>query len=215
PRAVVEELPEGEEADVELTSSADPDAVHSLIFTSGSTGAPRPVELTFANHHASALASAERLGVDPDDRWLCPLPLFHVGGLAVLLRSAIYGTTAVVHERFDPARVRATLESGEASLVSLVPTMLARLRDAGLRRAPALRALLLGGGPAPADLVDWAAREGLPVMPTYGMTETASQIATAAPGERAGRPLPGVDLRIGESEEILVRGPMVAKGALA
>ncbi len=101
------------------------------------------------------------------------------------------------------------------TLASLVPTMLARLREAGLSAAPALRAILLGGGPAPAELVGWATDVGLPVMPTYGMTETASQIATAAPGERAGRPLPGVELEIAADEEILVRGPMVAPGALA
>ena len=215
PRLVVDEPVAGDEADVTLRSEIDPGAVHSVIFTSGTTGEPRPVELTYRSHHASALASAERLGVEAADRWLCPLPLFHVGGLAILLRSAIYGTAAVVHDGFDADRVRDLLESGGATLVSLVPTMLARLRDAGLVGAPSLRAILLGGGPAPAELVDWAVAAGLPVMPTYGMTQTASQIATAdAPGG-AGRPLPGVELRIGDDEEILVRGPMVAPGALA
>jgi O-succinylbenzoic acid--CoA ligase len=160
------------------------------------------------------MASAERLGVDPRDRWLCPLPLFHMGGLAVLLRSAIYGTTAIVHERFEAQRVRAALESGGVTHVSLVPTMLRRLREAGLSGALGLRAMLLGGGPISADLLDWATAAGLPAMPTYGMTETASQIATAAPGQRAGRPLPGVELRISDEEEILVRGPMVAPGSL-
>jgi O-succinylbenzoic acid--CoA ligase len=214
-RMVVEEPLTGEEEQVDLLTYADPDSVQAVIFTSGTTGEPRPVELTFGNHHASAVASAERLGVDPADRWLCPLPLFHVGGLAVLLRSAIYGTTAVVHDGFDTERVRAALESGDVSLASLVPTMLGRLREAGLAAAPALRAILLGGGPAPADLLDWADVAGLRVMPTYGMTETASQIATAGSGERAGRPLSGVELGIGEDDEILVRGPMVAPGALA
>ena len=211
---LVEEPPAGEEAEVELRTSFDPDAVQTVLFTSGTTGSPRPVELTHANHHASAAASADRLGVHADDRWLSPLPLFHMGGLAVLLRSAIYGTAALVHESFDAGRVREVLESRGATLVSLVPTMLLRLREAGLSAAPALRAMLLGGGPAPSGLVDWAASVGLPAMPTYGMTETASQIATAAPGEHGGRPLPGVDLRIAEDGEILVRGPMVAPGTL-
>jgi o-succinylbenzoate---CoA ligase len=138
-----------------------------------------------------------------------------VGGLAVLLRSAIYGTTAILHAGFDAARVRDSLEAGEITLASFVPTMLARLREAGLGRAPGLRAALLGGGPIPVELLDWALGAGLPVCPTYGMTETASQIVTAPPGERSGRPLPGVELRIGEGGEILVRGPMVARGALA
>lgn len=202
----------------------DPEAPHTLLFTSGSTGAPKPVELTYANHLASARASAANLALEPGDRWLCPLPLHHVGGLAVLLRSAIAGTAAIVHERFAAEAVRASLESGEATLVSLVATQLRRLADAGLERAPALRAALLGGGPVPRDLLAWAAARGLPVLQTYGMTETASQIATLratdalAPDRRgsAGRPLPGVEVRIAPDDgEILVRGPMVSGGALA
>jgi O-succinylbenzoic acid--CoA ligase len=117
----------------------------------------------------------------------------------------------VVHERFDAARVRAALEAGEVTLASLVPTMLARLRDAGLRSAPGLRAIALGGGPVPAGLLDWAGETGLPVVPVYGMTETCSQVVAGSPG----RPLAGVELEIGPDGEILVRGPMVAPGALA
>jgi O-succinylbenzoic acid--CoA ligase len=184
----------------------DPDAVHTLIHTSGTTGAPKPVELTYGNHAASAIASADALGLDPGDRWLCPLPLHHVGGLNVLIRSVINHTAVVLHERFDADRVRATLEAGEVTLASLVPTMLARLRAAGLRRAPGLRAIALGGGPAPAGLLDWAREAGIPVVPVYGMTETCSQIVAGDPG----RPLPGVELLIGANGEILVRGPMVA-----
>jgi O-succinylbenzoic acid--CoA ligase len=211
----VDEPVTGEEADVPLRDSVDPGAVHTVIHTSGSTGTPKPVALTYGNHAASAQASASNLGVDPADRWLCPLPLHHVGGLAVLLRSAIYRTTALLHERFDAERVKDCFEAGEATLASLVPTMLVRLREAGLAEAPALRAVLLGGGPAPAELVGWAVAAGLPIRLTYGMTETASQIATAEPGERGGRPLPGVELRTRPDGEILVRGPMVAPAALS
>ena len=166
--------------------------------------------LTRRNFEASARASAELLGVDPHDRWLCCLPVFHVGGLSIFTRSAIYGTTVVAEPQFDAGRVKELLESGEVTLASLVPTMLSRLRDAGLEQAPGVRGILLGGGPIPADLLDWAVAVELPVMPTYGMTETCSQIATAAPGETLARPLPGVELLIAEDNEILVRGPMVA-----
>ncbi|MFN2617835.1 MAG: AMP-binding protein, partial [Thermoleophilaceae bacterium] len=100
-RLVVEAPLEGPEADVPLRDRVDPQATHTVIHTSGSMGEPKPVRLSYANHAASAQASAQNLGVDPADRWLCPLPLHHVGGLAVLLRSAIYATTALVHERFD------------------------------------------------------------------------------------------------------------------
>ncbi len=214
-RLWVERPLEGDEADVRLRTTMDPGATHTVIHTSGTTSAPKPVALTVGNHHASALASARALGVQDSDRWLCVLPVFHVGGLAVLLRSAVYQTTAVVHERFGVDRVRSALEVGEVTLASLVSTMLHRLREAGLETAPRLRAALLGGGPIPRELLDWARERGLPVAPTYGMTETASQIVTIPPadalrGERFGEPLEGVRLHVGADGEILVRGPMVA-----
>jgi o-succinylbenzoate---CoA ligase len=209
-RVTVAEPLAGAEAAVPLRGTVDPDAVHSVIHTSGTTGRPKPVELTFGNHHASALAAADALGVDPGDRWLCPLPLFHVGGLGVLIRSAIGATTAVVHRGFDTPRVKSALESGEATLVSLVPTMLARLRAAGLGRAPGLRAIALGGGPIAPALLDWAEAVGIPVVPVYGMTETSSQVVAGIPG----RPLRGVRLRVADDGELLVAGPMVASGAL-
>ena len=231
PRIVIDEPIQGPEADsqgpeAEVQDPAGalaPDAAHTILFTSGTTAAPKPVTLTYANHLASARASAANLGVEPDDRWLCALPVHHVGGLAILLRSAIYGTAAVVHERFDAEAVTASLESGEATLVSLVATQLRRLITTGFQTAPALRAALLGGGPVPSELLAWAAERGLPVLQTYGMTETASQIATLTAGEAleagrrgsAGRPLEGVELRISSGDaEILVRGPMVSRSAV-
>jgi len=219
-RLCVEEPLDGEQADVELRTAVDPDAERSVIYTSGTTGRPTAVSLTHRNQTASALASAWNLGVHPDDRWLCVLPVFHVGGLAILLRSALYRTAAVIHESFDVDRVKTAFENGEVTLASLVPTMLRRLVDAGLEEAPALRALLLGGGPVPRDLLEWSAERGLPVLQTYGMTQTSSQIATLTAAEAvtrsgsAGRPLVGVELSISGEGEILVRGPMVSPGAL-
>jgi o-succinylbenzoate---CoA ligase len=195
----------------DLRSASDPESVHTVIRTSGTTGTPKAVELTYANHLASAIASAGALGVEPGDRWLCPLPLHHVGGLNVLIRSVINRTAVVLHPRFDADRVRAALEAGEVTLASLVPTMLARLRTAGLRATPGLRAIALGGGPVPAGLLDWARETGIPVVPVYGMTETCSQIVAGSPG----RPLTGVELEIAPDGEILVRGPMVARAEIA
>jgi O-succinylbenzoic acid--CoA ligase len=202
---------EGAPPETSLRTAFDPDAVHTLIRTSGTTGEAKAVELTYANHVASALASADALGAEPGDRWLCPLPLHHVGGLNVLVRSVINRTTAVLHERFDADRVKATLEAGEVTLASLVPTMLARLRDAGLHEAPGLRAIALGGGPIPPGLLEWAAAAGIPVVPVYGMTESCSQVVAGSPG----RPLRGVELEIAPDGEILLRGAMVAPGAVA
>ncbi len=186
-----------------------PPGTLAVLSTSGTTGEPRPVCLTRAHFEASAHAGAAVLPVAPEDRWLCCLAVHHVAGLSIFTRCAIFGAT-VVAEPFDPGNVRALMEAGEVTIVSLVPTMLARLRDAGLERAPEVRGILLGGGPIPDELLKWARDVGLPVMPTYGMTETCSQIATAAPGETMARPLPGVEIDIAEDGEILVRGPMVA-----
>ena len=124
-----------------------------VIHTSGTTSAPRPIELTYGNFLWSALGSAVALGFDPRERWLCALPLSHVGGLSILLRSAIYATSAIVHERFEEDRVLHALHTQEVTLVSVVATTLARLLDAGLQHPPALRCALTGGGPVPAALV--------------------------------------------------------------
>ncbi len=184
--------------------------VATVLYTSGTTSAPKQVELTTGNWFANACGSALALGLDPSERWLCPMPLVHVGGLSILLRSTIYATTVVLHGRFDTDAVLAELmdPGRRITLVSLVPTMLARLLDAGLRSPPTLRWALLGGGPIPAPLLARAVEAGVPIAPTYGMTEACSQIATF------GVPLHGVELRIAEDGEIHVRGAVIAPAAL-
>ena len=182
----------------------------AVLHTSGTTAAPKPVELTRGNFQASALGSAVALGLDPAERWLCPMPLTHVGGLSIPIRSAIYATTAVLHGRFETERVlNELMDPGRRiTIVSLVPTMLSRLLDAGLHQPPALRWALLGGGPIAPALLGRARAAGVPVAPTYGMTEACSQIATF------GWPLTGVEVRLdGPEREILVRGAIVAPGA--
>jgi O-succinylbenzoic acid--CoA ligase len=158
----------------------DLDAVAAVIHTSGTTSAPKPVELTYGNFLWSALGSAVALGLDPRERWLCNLPLSHVGGLSILIRSAIYATTAVVHERFDAELTLGALqaETQPVTVVSLVATTLGRLLDAGLERPPALRCALTGGGPVPAALLERARAAGVPVSLTYGLTEACSQVST-------------------------------------
>ncbi|HYB27446.1 MAG TPA: AMP-binding protein [Solirubrobacteraceae bacterium] len=183
----------------------------AIMHTSGTTAAPKPVVLTSGNFLASALGSAVALGLDPAERWLCPMPLTHVGGLSIPIRSAIYATTAVLYGHFDTEAVLTDLmdPGRRITLVSLVPTMLARLLDAGLENPPALRWALLGGGPMSPALLERAQRASVPVAPTYGMTEACSQIATF------GWPLPGVDVRVAEDGEVLVQGPIVSAGALS
>jgi o-succinylbenzoate---CoA ligase len=182
----------------------------AVMHTSGTTATPKAVELTYDNFLASALGSAVALGLDPAERWLCPMPLTHVGGLSIPIRSAIYATTAVLHSGFDTEAVLGELmdPGRRITMVSLVPTMLARLLDAGLERPPTLRWALLGAGPIPPGLLERSHEAGVPVAPTYGMTEACSQIATF------GWPLPGVELRLHGAEwEVVVRGPIVAPSA--
>ena len=201
----------------------------AILYTSGTSGRPKGAVLSFGNLLWSALGSSLRLGTNAADRWLAPLPLFHVGGMSVLWRSALAGSTALLPGRFDAERLAEALERDRVSLVSLVPTMLSRILDRwGDRPAPAgLRAVLLGGGPIPPDLLEQAARTGFPIAVTYGLTEAASQVATSPPlaGEgalAAAAPLPFTELRIvgpdgrdlapGRPGEILVRGPTVMSG---
>jgi o-succinylbenzoate---CoA ligase len=212
----------------------DLDATAVVIHTSGTTSAPRPVEMSYGNILWSALGSAVALGLDPRERWLCALPLSHVGGLSILLRSAIYATTAVVHERFETDRVLHALREERITLVSLVATTLARLLDAGLENPPALRCALTGGGPVPPALVRRAWDAGVPVGLTYGLSESCSQVTTtpaaefhargAAGGDgdhgettrlTAGPPLFCTRVQINSYQEILVQGPTVAAGALS
>ncbi|HEV3229959.1 MAG TPA: AMP-binding protein [Solirubrobacteraceae bacterium] len=198
----------------------DLDAAAAVIHTSGTTGDPKPVELTYGNWLWSALGSAVALGLDPRERWLGALPVAHVGGLSILVRSAIYATTAVLHERFETEAVLDELMApGGATLVSLVPTTLARLLDAGLHDPPRLRCALLGGAPVPTELVRRASRAGVAVSPTYGLTEACSQVTTAPAGDGAvvdaGPPLFCTRVSVAGDGEILVAGPTVAPGARA
>src|SRR6476660_543407 len=119
------------EADLPLLGEHDMDAVACHVMTSGSSGAPVPIGLTYGNFLWSAVGSAFNIGVEPEDRWLCCLPLSHISGLGIVVRSVIYGTTAVVHDGFDVDRAGAALENDDISVVSVVATMLMRLLEAG------------------------------------------------------------------------------------
>jgi O-succinylbenzoic acid--CoA ligase len=224
--SVDDELPGTDPAEFEPTTWGATDPA-LLLFTSGTTGRPKAVRLALANLVASATASAFRLGVLPGDRWHLCLPMYHMGGLAPVVRSALYGTTVVLEETaggFDPEATLSAMHEHRPTGVSLVPTMLQRLLDAG-DLPDSLRFVLLGGAPAPDELLETCAERGVPVSPTYGMTETASQIATARAGEAldalgtVGQPLLGTEVTVvdgdgeplspGEPGELVVSGPTV------
>jgi O-succinylbenzoic acid--CoA ligase len=178
----------------------------TILFTSGTTGAPKAVPLTRENHLANARAAIEVLGIDASSRYLCCLPLFHVGGLAITFRCELAGAELVLHERFDAQSVARELTSG-ATHVSLVASTLARVLDVCDRFPQTVRAALVGGGPVPEPLLERARRAGLPAFTSYGLTETASMVTCD------GLPVPGMEVRV-IAGEIEVRGPSVMRGYL-
>lgn len=201
-----------------------------VIFSSGTGGRSRPIPLTAGNFLWSALSGAARIGSHPEDRWLACLPMSHVGGLSILLRSVLLGTTMLVHERFEMRAVLRALAEDGASLVSLVPTTLARLLEGGAPiTAPRLRCALIGGAGAPVESLQDARAQGLEVCPTYGATEACSQIATLAPGGEfvetgfVGAPLLHTHVRVvgprgealahGEEGALEILGPTVSPSA--
>lgn len=173
-----------------------------LLFTSGTTGQPKGAMLSLEALWAAAAASSERLQTGADDRWLACMPLAHIGGLSIFLRALHDGLLIVAHPRFIAAAVAASLHTDAITRLSLVPTMLRDLLDAGATPPPALRTLLLGGAAAPPELVRRAIAAGWPIATTYGLTEAAAQVTTATLVQTAaepgacGLPLPGYRLRI-------------------
>lgn len=173
-----------------------------VVHTSGTTGVPQPIALSLSQIQASS--DAVTSVIEPG-RWLCPLPLSHIGGLMVLLRAWLTRTTAVI----GPADTR------EITVASLVPTQLARLIDRP--PPPTLQCVMLGGAPADPTLLVRAREAGWPVRPSYGLTQACSAVALADVGdtESSGRPLPGVDISLAEDGEIVVAGPSVVGGTHA
>lgn len=186
----------------------------TVVFTSGSTGRPRAAVHAFRQHYFSALGSQANLPLAPGDRWLLSLPLYHVGGLAIVFRCLLAGATVVLPARDEP--MGEALRKYDVTHVSMVATQLYRLlrETTATHRAlpPSLRAVLLGGGPASSALIDEALNREVPLHTSYGLTEMASQVTTTPPGappdklRTAGRVLPWREVKIDPGGEILVRG---------
>lgn len=191
----------------------------TVIATSGTTGHPKCVVHDHSAHEAAWRAQASYLALSADDRWLLSLPLHHVGGFGIVARMAHVGGTVV--EVGDDG-LAATMQAHAPTHVSLVPTQLRRLlRDAAATRSlRACRAVLLGGGPAPAALRQQALDAGVPLVATYGMTETlafvaaSDEAAVVAQGDTAGPVLPGRAVHVGADGALEITSPTLFAGTL-
>jgi len=192
------------------------------IQTSGSSGEPKRVVHSRFSMMAQGMLGAEALGLTSSDEWLAPVPVTHAAGIGAFLRAFSAGAGTTLIPEFDLDWVLNRLShkdesysaSETVSVVSLVPTTLVRLLDAGLRKPPALKAAVIGGAPLSDELKSRALEAGVPVRASWGMTETLGMISVARTDldKGCGRPLPGVEVVSDDQGQLLVRGPIVAPG---
>ena len=193
----------------------------AIMNTSATTGQFKSVHLRWGQIRAHVQASQEVLGKTEQDNWLMVLPLFHVSGLSILMRSLYNGTAVTILPKYDEIKVLELIESEKINMMSLVPTILTQLEPKIMHHT--LRVILLGGEFIPIALIDACEKKSLPIYKTYGMTETFSQSVTFSildyPHKRdsVGKPLPGMQVRIDNPDadgvgEIHLTGPMVMTG---
>ena len=199
------------------------DTVFCIINTSATTGKFKSVPVRWSQIEAHVKASAKVLGVEENDNWLVVLPMFHVSGLSIILRTLYNGTKASIREKFSEQVVLEALEKEEVTMLSLVPTVLQRIVNQ--ITAPKLRAILLGGEFIPMPLLQECVERNLPVYKTYGMSETFAQSTTFSVREHpsklasVGHPLDGVTIEIRNPDEegvgeVWISSPMLMKGYL-
>lgn len=191
-----------------------------MLSTSGTEGRPKIVQLGLAALNQAGRAANERLPIGPGDVWLHCLPLIHIGGQMILWRCYMAGAGICLTAQFDASEIAHCLARHPVSHLSLVPAMLAKLLDAGVRPPASLRHVLIGGAALHAALFERAHSAGWPLHPSYGMSETAAQIASWTPQDGrwqpglAGRPLPGIEIRRNADGRIEIRGAQRMLGYL-
>ena len=217
----LERILSDEEADDTFNWTFEDRDIAVIMNTSATTGQFKSVPLRWGQIRAHVQASKEVLGKTEQDNWLMVLPLFHVSGLSILLRSLYNGTAVTILPKYDEAQVLKLIESENINMMSLVPTILTQLEPSITHHK--LRVILLGGEFIPMALIDTCEKKSLPIYKTYGMTETFSQSVTFSvldyPHKRdsVGKPLPGMQVRIDNPDvngvgEIHLTGPMVMTG---
>lgn len=190
----------------------------TVIFSSGSTGRPKAIVHSLDAHVSSAYASNHNIKLKPGDRWLLSLPVFHVGGLAIVFRCALAGASVVIES--NSADLAHQIKLRRVSHVSLVSTQLKRILTSDARALLPLSTVLLGGSAMPRSLIRKSLAEGVRLRTTYGMTEMASQVTTTTAETTgksvysSGKPIGKNELAIAVDGEILVRGPSLLKGYL-
>lgn len=177
------------------------------VATSGTSGRAKGVRLSRGALTAASAAWWKRVGVDGDERWLLALPLAHVGGLNVVLRSLAAGRTIVVARDPSTGAIADAVERERVTLASLVPTQLARLLDGDWRPPKHLRALVVGGAALSPSLLERARGRGWPILTTYGLSEACGTVAVD------GRPLDGIGVRVVDGE-IEIGGATLMRGYL-
>lgn len=209
--------------------SHNPDSLFGYFFTSGTTGDPKIVPIYRGQIIAAASASMENIGLDSQDLWYQVLPLHHIGGVSVLKRALLGGFGVYLEEMFEPVHTAELLsQNHQIKVASFVPTQLHRLLEIpSFITHSAFRTILLGGGPISASLIDLCSKRGIPVMPSFGMTETAAQCLAMPLGVKpkidkisglvsCGKPLQGVEACLIEEDFgqklLYVRGDQVFQG---
>ena len=191
-----------------------------ILFTSGSSGLPKAVSISRKNIESSCNISQKNLNVEKSDKWLLCMHPYHAGGLSIIYRSLILGNKFHIEDDFNSEKVIDLIMSEKINIVSMVPTMLSKIvyqmKDRNLIAPKSFKFVLSGGAKTPEELILSSNNIGLKTLPTYGMTETSSQIATASPNDEfrplnsVGKPLLRDSVKIAKNSEIQVSGEMVA-----